>query len=166
MNPISTKNIFGIRIARYVLVIVVALTMLVGLSGCLQNYGHLRTDAQVGQSFDNYQVPQDYKYYYFGLAKHPQAIIGIDKSITLKSRLWREADPNSERFKLMIFWIWPGEVGYYYSYKPLGKNILDPEGNKIGVWYSYSLFAAVKFSEDRKTIEVMPGIPHATGPNI
>ena len=130
------------------------LLMITVLSGCLQNYGMLRSDQEIRQSFESYQVPADLKYYYFGTTSYPTALIGINNDLTLKSRLWREVDPDTERFRQMVFRVWPGENLYFYG--PRGSNIMDPEGKKVGIWYSYTLYAALKFSEDRKTIEVMP----------
>ena len=160
MNPILNK--YSKIIAHYFLTGVVALTLLALLSGCLQNYGRLRRDLAVRESFESYNVPPEFKYYYFGTPSYPTALIGISRDLTLKSRLWREVDPNTERFREMVFWIWPDMRTELYG--PRGSHIVNPEGNRVGIWYSYRFYAAVKFSEDRKTIEVMPDTPFFGGP--
>ena len=104
MNPFLNKKNNN-RIARNLLTGALALTMLALLSGCLQNYGMLRRDLAVKESFESYQVPTEFKYYYFGTSSYPTAMIGINKELTLKSRLWREVNPNTERFREMVFWI-------------------------------------------------------------
>ena len=150
------------RIISGFLTCTVTLALLLMLSGCLANYGSLRGDQAIKKSFESYQVPSDLKYYYFGTSSHPSAFIGINKELTLKSRLWREVDPDTERFREMVFWVWPEISTERFGAR--GSNILDPEGNKVGIWYSYKWYAAVKFSEDRKTIEVMPDTPFWGGP--
>ena len=158
----SNLNTYIKRSAHYFISGVIALTLLALLSGCLQNYGGLRRDLAVRESFESYNVPPEFKYYYFGTPSYPTALIGISRDLTLKSRLWREVDPNTERFRHMVFWVWPDMRTERWG--PRGSNILDPEGNKVGIWYSYRFYAAVKFSEDRKTIEVMPDTPFFGGP--
>ena len=50
-----------------------------------------------------------------------------------------------------------------YGYSPYGAHILDPSGNKVGVWYSSIYFVAVKFLADN-VIVLMPDKPFLWGP--
>jgi hypothetical protein len=79
--------------------------------------------------------------------------MGINSDYNLRSRIWRAVEPATEEFKHMTYWIWE-DFGYY----PYGAYILDPEGRRIGIWYSSVWFAAVKVEDNTKTIEVMPHI--------
>ena len=131
--------------------IAVGLLVITLLTGCLQNYGRLKRDPQIQRDFETYAVPSNYNYYYFGVSSHPWAVMGLDPEYKLKSRLWREVDPNTERFRKMVYWTW-SDLGYYIY----GAHILDPDEQKFGIFYSSVWFAAVKVDRETKTVEVMP----------
>jgi len=76
----------------------------------------------------------------------------------MKSNMWREAAPDTDDFKEMVRWIWE-DYGYY----KFGANILDPEGKKVGVFYSAIRETSVKFIDGNR-IMVMPNTPFLWGP--
>ena len=129
----------------------VALLVATLLTGCLQNYGRLKRDYQIKRDFESYTVPTNYNYYYYGVSSHPWAVMGLDPEYKLKSRLWRKVDPDTERFRKMVYWTWE-DLGYYVY----GAHILDPDEQKFGIFYSSVWFAAVKVDRETKTVEVMP----------
>jgi hypothetical protein len=143
---------------------VVALLLLSALiSGCFQNYGRLKHNAAVSRNFQNYQVEPEYQYYYYGRTNMPYAIIGIDRTYHMQSRVWREVDPDTEKFQKMIFWIWD-DIRYAYQRNfTRGAEILDPEGKKVGIWYSGLWWAAIRFDENNRIV-VMPETPFMGGP--
>lgn len=127
-------------------------------AGCTAGtYGSLKRDAEVQQAFESNQVPIDYKYYYYGDSE-PYAIFGIEPKYEMKSNMWREAAPDTDDFKEMVRWIWE-DYGYY----KFGANILDPEGKKVGVFYSAIRETSVKFIDGNR-IMVMPNTPFLWGP--
>ena len=133
------------------------LIILILIAGCTANYGSLKRDAQVQQAFESNQVPMDYKYYYYGDSE-PYVVIGIESKYELNSKMWREVTPDTEDFKEMIRWIWED-----YNYYKFGADILDPQGKKVGVFYSAIRGTSFKFSNDNQ-IMVMPNTPFLWGP--
>lgn len=79
--------------------------------------------------------------------------MGLDPSYELYSSLWRKVDPDTEKFKRLVYWVWD-----YWDYYPYGAHILDPDGRNIGIFYSSVWFAAVKVKRETKNVEVMPHI--------
>lgn len=133
------------------------------LSGCIENYGRLRHNDETTRAFQTYQVEPDYKYYYYGRTNMPYAVVGIDREYQMRSRIWREVDQDTEKFKEMVFWVWDD---YRYDNQhnfTKGADILDPDGKKVGIWYSGLWWAAIRF-EENKRIVVMPETPFMGGP--
>jgi hypothetical protein len=148
-------NIYSIFLQKKVLAITGLLTIsvfiMIVMSGCLKNYGKLQRSAEVQKAFETGQLPSEYKYHFYGRRNHPYAVMGLEPDWTLRSRLWRTAELNTEEFKYMTKWVWE-DLGYY----KYGANILDPEFEKIGIIYTSSWMATVKVDPDTKTVEVMP----------
>jgi len=128
------------------------------ITGCAATYGSLKRNADVQQAFESNQVPQQYKYYYYGFDTRPYVIFGIDTKFKMNSKMWREAKPGTAEFKEMARWIWE-DYGYY----KFGADILDPQGAKVGVFYSALSGTSFKFTEDNQ-IMVMPDTPFLWGP--
>ena len=130
-----------------------SLFIMVAMSGCLENYGRLKRSSEIQKAFETRQVPSDYNYYFYGNRNWPYAVMGLDSGYKLRSRIWRAVEPNTEEFNHMTYWIW-ADYGYY----PYGADILNPEGQKIGIIYTSSWFAAVKVDKSTKITQVMPHI--------
>ena len=137
---------------RIGLIVLIAF-MMATLSGCLQNYGRLNRNAEIQQAFESNQVPPEYEYFFYGNPNWPYAVMGLDRDYNLRSRIWRTVEPNTDEFSHMTRFLWAD-----YNYYPYGANILDPQGQKIGIIYTSSWMAAVKVDKDSKTVEVMPYI--------
>ena len=141
--------------------LIVCLLIVTVLTGCFSNYGRVKRNTEITQAFEANQVPPNYKYYYYGRNTMPYIIIGIDPSYNLKSRLWQEVQSDTKQFKKMTYWVW---TDYYWSPdSPLGAEILDPNGNKIGIWYSGVRWAAVKMKDDQGNIMIAPDTPWERG---
>lgn len=153
-SPLQLKK----RSNRRIFQISVGFLLLVLMAGCAGNYGRYNRDAEILQGFLDNKVPSDYRYYYHGYDTRPYALIGVEKKYDAGSNLWREVDPNSEKFRSMIRWIW-GD----YGYSPYGARILDPSGNPVGVLYTSIREVGIKFSGDNR-ITVMPHTPFLWGP--
>jgi hypothetical protein len=146
------------KLKQNALLIAGCLLSLVLLLGCAGNYGRIQRDAEVQQAFESDQVPRGYKYYYYGYDTRPYVLFGIDPKYEMDSHLWREATPDTEEFKKMTRWIWED-----YGYQKFGAHILDPSGNKVGVYYSSIYETAFRF-KDGNQIVVMPRTPFLWGP--
>ena len=128
-------------------------------AGCSAKYGSFQRDKDVYHAFKNNQVNPDYNY--FANNQHPEtpAIVGIDPRYKVESKFWREIEPDTEDFKTSVNRIWE-DLGFY----PYGANILDPTGNKMGIYYSAVDIRAIKFLEDNK-VEIMVHTPFLWGPD-
>ena len=158
----STARIIQNLFARYASAITLMFVSML-ISGCFENYGRLKHNAAVTRTFQTYQVAPNYKYYYYGRTNMPYAIVGIDRAYHMRSRVWREVDRDTEQFQRMIFWVWD-DIRYAYQRNfTRGADILNPEGKRVGIWYSGLWWAAIRFEEDNRIV-VMPETPFLGGP--
>jgi len=127
------------------------------LGGCLANFGNYNRDAEVFQAFNTDQVSRDYRYYYYHSGSEPIAVIGVDKKYDAGSKMWRDVDPGSKKFRDMIYWIWED-----FGYSRFGARINDPSGNQVGIMYTSVREVAFKFTDDNRII-VMPNTPFLWG---
>ena len=136
--------------------------VLIGLTGCSGSYGRTVRNSEVTTAIQNHQIIESYKYYYYGYASKPWALAGIESQYEIRSKVWQEFDPRTEKekFEKMIRWIWQ-DYGYY----PYGAHILDPSGQKVGIWYSSINFVGVKFTKDNRIV-LMPDKPFLGGPDV
>lgn len=133
--------------------------LLVGLlAGCAsnpkdrQNSGILKLSIEVSKIFESYQVLPDYKYYFYGSATKPRAIMGIDRNYTLTTQLWKEAvDLTPERLKGWVQQI----LAFMPPTRTYGAYILGPADEKVGIWYSPYPDAPVSVQPDKR-VEVIP----------
>ncbi len=145
----KNKQFLNLPISTCILILVVL------FSGCAGQYGSLKRDPQVTTAFDTKTVDRSYQYFYYGRSNQPYIIVGIDPTYHMRSVMWREVDPDSDAFEEMIYWIWTDVLWGYQRIK--GAHILDPQGNKAGLWYSHLWWAAIRFSDDNR-IEIMPDV--------
>jgi hypothetical protein len=142
MKSIWLVNIFA----------VVVLTVLIGCSDLL--YGRLASNSEVTETFQTYQFLPDHTYYYRGTFSRPFVIAGINKNFVLDSPLWVEIDPNSQDFNTLIDRI--SLQGTGSTTQPWGFNILDKDGDYVGVWYSAIRAAAVDIDRNGRIIKLAP----------
>jgi len=136
---------------------VVCILMLQLLAGCFANYGRYTRDAEVFRAFHTDQVPMDYRYYYYHSGSEPIAVVGVQPKYNAGSKMWREVDPGSDKFKDMIDWIWED-----YGYTRFGAQILDPSGEPVGIMYTSVREVAIKFMDNNR-IMLMPHTPFLWG---
>ena len=118
-----------------------AVAILAVFSGCSANYGRLEINNAVEQAFRNYEMLDDYRYYYSGRENKPSAIIGIDPAFQFSSKYWTAIEPL--QIRTMVGRMFP-DYGFLY-----GAYILAPDGRKAGVWYSWVNIFTAKFEDDR-----------------
>jgi hypothetical protein len=140
----------------YTGMLVISSLIMIFVWGCLENYGRLKRSEDVKTAFETGQLPSDYHYHFYGNRNHPFAMMGLDPDWTLKSKMWRPVELNTDEFKYMAKWVWE-DIGYSRGGK-YGAQILDPEFVKIGIIYTASWMATVKVDKDTKTVEVMPHV--------
>lgn len=150
----TEKYYFGYGVCLMALVLLFA--------GCSQNYGRIRWDEDVTQSFKTHQVQPGYEYYYYGVGMRVFAIVGLDPELKLKSKMWRELATDTEEFKVATSRIWDNP--YYYPHDPQGASILDPDGEKVGVYYSSLIYVTIKFLPENH-VSVIPDTAFLGGPD-
>jgi hypothetical protein len=136
--------------------------ILLALGGCtMSNYGKLKSNREVKQSFEAYQILPNHKYYYRGAKSRPTVIVDINENYELNLKLWVEIDPKSDDFRILINRV--SLQGMGTTIQPWGFTIFDNAGNEIGVWYSAIRGAAVQINENRQITNLQPSRPLAVG---
>ena len=121
--------------------------VLLVIVACSGNYGKLRNSKEVGQAFRNYEMRDDYKYYFSGRAARPTAIVGIDPAFELNSPFWTYIEPDN--FKTMVGRLKVDDLGVLN-----GAYIVAPDDRTAGVWYSWVNLAAFNFEGQQITIKI------------
>jgi hypothetical protein len=130
------------------------------LAGCATTgmYGTVDRDYDLDERFRNYEVLQEYTYYESGGYRAPNAILLIHKDYELdnSAQLWRPV-PDIDSYK-MKYWLsaihnerYLNKPSRYYA-----AYILDPNGQRAGVWYSFEPLATAKFLEGNKVVVYTP----------
>ena len=153
---ISKPNSLNINSRVAGLIIIAALMVVV--AGCTKNYGRFEKNAEVGLAFRQGDYQPDYQYFYAGRNTRPYAIIGIDRRYAVPSRYWVPFEPEPKQLRKMA-----GNIYGNYRYYPAGYNILDPDGNIIGVWFSTVKQYSVSVDQQNRTVEVLYRNPENRG---
>lgn len=132
------------------LVCLVLSTVIAALVGCATtgDRGTLQRDRDLNNSILAYEVLPDHNYYFSGGFGRPNAILAIHKDYQLVSDLWQSVQVDSGQMQKWISAIAPhaipGPSGYFAAY------ILDPDGNRVGFWYSIQSTTTIRFLEGNK----------------
>jgi len=135
-------------------VIPVVLTVLIAtfFTGCAANFGNYRLSRDVAQMFETLNMSGNYKYYYIGSDKNPDALMGLDRNYTLNNDLWKETDMNQKQLKN-----WIDEFNLNgYANSVYGQYILDPKGKNIGIYYSKWEGGPVKMEPGNRVVIYPP----------
>jgi len=154
-------NILNRRNSLFTLITsVLMLFLLAGYATAGAIYGTLDRDKDLGNMFRNYEVLQDYDYFTSGGYDKPNAILLIHKDYELENpgNLWVPV-PYVD-YNQMRKWISTISTeedfyrsGYYYA-----AYILNQNGQRVGVWFSYETFAPVKFLEGNNILVYTPDL--------
>ena len=134
----------------------VLFVLILALSSCAGNYGRIQKDAKVDQLFKNYQVLDDYKYYFSGPDTRPEVILGVRRDYTLETTQWTQVSLTEKQLKEWV----DGLYFYFHDLthnRPYGSVILDPSGKQIGIWYSIWDYTPVIFKGDH-IVQIYPPI--------
>ncbi|MDX1775102.1 MAG: hypothetical protein R3297_00815 [Desulfobulbales bacterium] len=137
------------------LITLLTIFLFIGCSGA--NYGKLDRDRDLDNMFLKYEVLTDHRYYISGGYAAPNAIMAIHRDYELYNPgdLWVPvANVDSLQMRKWIDTIAP-EQNYRYANAYFAAYILDPQGERIGAWYSYENFATIKFLDGNR-IQVTP----------
>ena len=144
------------RILRLWFILVVG-TMV--LSGCGTSInGRLQNSREANQIFENNQLLPNHTYYYSGFQRIPYGIIGIDDTYTLRSNRWKPIELNPTLLNQLKY-----RMAHVYSLDPRGAWILDPEGNRMGIWYSSRRSTRIRIEKNNQIVVVTPEPPDLRG---
>ncbi|HUH66541.1 MAG TPA: hypothetical protein VLZ07_08910 [Syntrophales bacterium] len=115
----------------------------------VKNYGSIVADGRAMEAFDKFKVNPNYNYFYSGSEVYPNALIGLDKTYTLDSDLWKKIDMTPSKMKEIVMFMKDKAATVNLTTALHGFAILDDKGKQIGVWYS--IFQAMTNSAVRMT---------------
>lgn len=135
------------KLIIYVLCILVMLPC----AGCatmhFKSYGSIVPDGGVTEAFEKFQVNPNYNYFYSGSEVYPNAVIGLNKTYTLESDLWKKVDMTPAKLREIVTFMKNKAATVNLQTSLHGFMILDDGGKQIGVWYS--IFEAMTKSSVR-----------------
>jgi hypothetical protein len=91
------------------------------------------------------------------------AIVGLDPKLKLESRIWRKLEADAEDFKVATSRIWY-EHGQILDY-PRGAVIMDPDGEKVGVYFSSIPFVSINFKPENQVVVMLDTSAIRGGPD-
>ena len=140
-----------------------AVLTLLWIAGCTQNYGRINWDENVSRAFEANRFDSDYNFYQYAIGNRVLAIAGLDPKLELQSRIWRELDADTEDFDIATSRMWEdySQVREYAR----GATILDPAGNRVGVYYSSIRFVSIHFKPNNQVQLVLDTSTFLGGPD-
>ncbi len=123
--------------------------MLVACSGSLfRNYGHIPFSDAVNRDLEGDIVHPEMRYFISGSDLYPNALMGLHRDYHLsRGALWKEVIMTPQKLKEIV-----GNMktkSFAYMQFPYAFDLTDPQGKKIGFWYSLpAARTSVHFEED------------------
>ena len=133
----------------------ICLSLYFSLYACTTpNYGTLQSSSEITKIFENNRVLSDHLYYFSGLQGVPDAIIAVHPNYSLRSGRWRQIDFTALTLKTWVFRMTAVPLN-----KPQGAWILDPDGNRIGIWFAAQRHTVVRLEQNNRVVVVPPDSP-------
>jgi hypothetical protein len=141
----------------------ILLSILMLSAGCagsfFMNYGKISPNMEVTNIFETYQINTEYDYYISGSDVYPNAIIGLDKTYTLESDLWKQVEMTPKKLRELVTDMKDKASTVNYGMPLYGFIMFDDKGNQIGVWYSIlEAKTFLKMKDNRTVIIYTPDI--------
>ena len=140
-------------IAKVIFIVSLGMGTLVYVVGCFQNYGRIHWDDKITQAFEANQVEPGYNFYQYTIGMRVFAIVGLEPKLKLQSRIWRKLEADTEDFKVATSRIWY-ENSRIPDY-PRGAFIMDPAGEKVGVYFSSIPIVSINFKPDNQVVVML-----------
>lgn len=125
------------------------------LTGCVtcQECGSLKRDHKITRLFLGNEIIAGYNYYYAGRSQWPSAVMAIDPSYSIKAEFWKPVEGEGQELSdwLQTTIDWKGSRQTQEN----GAEILDPEGKRVGIFFSKYDNLVTKFLGDN-VIQVYP----------
>lgn len=126
------------------------------LSACTVSVGNsprcLQGSVEVEKLFQSATILPDHTYYVQGPASDPEAIMALKNTYQLRSGLWSRVEWTEKEMARVVFWMENDEIGFCTTD---GGNLVAPDGQIIGIWYSQRDTSMIKQPEPG-VIEVYP----------
>ena len=137
---------------------VLALYGLFLLGGCsTANHGGLKHSQDVARAFETNHIFAEHRYYYLNQENKPFAVLALQNDYTLNGKnSWRQFDPNSDMLEKIVDLVEGFPVYYWYTY---GSFIVDPQGKKIGYWYSSLRMVGVTVDNETRRVLISTETP-------
>jgi len=133
------------RTTGQLLVLAAMLFLLGGCAACPE-CGSIRQKNEITEMFISETIVPDYRYYYNGEQARPKAILGVDKRYTLDSKFWTSIELTRDQLASWMAEIKRRRSGSGFNQGSFqGAEILDPQGVRIGIWYSRYDWGTFKF---------------------
>jgi len=138
--------------------------LLILLSGCAANQNRTVIDEnhKVTSIFRSGEVNQQYNYFYYGTELEPDAILGIDKTYKVETKLWTPIDLTDKQLKIWIRDLdrVPGDDTFASRYmgRYQGAYVLNPGGKVVGMWYSKVDWGVFEFPQDHTIVPFAPSL--------
>ena len=144
-----------IQILIVVGIIVIALIIVLRRAGA--SYGKIRPSREATTAYECFRVDPNLNYYVSGPDTYPNAIIGIDKTWTLESDLWKRKDFSSQSMKELVKNMQAKSAEQTLTLH--GFDIFDNRGRKIGDWFSImGVIMTVEITGERRVIIHTPPV--------
>ena len=114
------------------------------------NQGRLISSSEVYGKFVAYEVREGYTYFFRGQVNRPQALLGLKPGISIQSDLWQPIDFSNHSFQVMV-----DRTGID-SNRRIGYNLLDPEGNRIGIYFAPGGGATIRMASATEIAWITP----------
>jgi hypothetical protein len=120
------------------------------LAGCVGNYGTIRSNTALLDQYKGAALPDNLNYSYCGRSSIPYAVVGIDNTYTFSDRFWLKIDAKQEVYKKIANL---SEL-HRNSTRLFTSDILGPQGQKLGIWFSFYSYSPVVLNNETRMVEV------------
>jgi len=138
------------------------------LASCGGSYGALQLSNPVERSFVKGELNPNLRYYYFGRAAAPDAIMGLDRRFTLADPdVWYPIEPQSSENLRALAKMMYDRLRMEQPFPPpalRGFRMLDQYGRYVGDWYSDLNTTTTVRSDGGARVLIYP--PQSTGPGL
>ena len=136
---------------------VFVMTSVIGCATLFKDYGKIEPNYELTRSIGRYQIDPDLNYYISGSTSVPNAIMGLKRSYTLDSDLWKKVEMTTAVIKDLVYSMQMRASGF--AGRLQGFIILDDKGRQLGVLYSlHDVDTFVKLKDEKTVIINTPPI--------
>ena len=106
------------------------------------NLGRIVQSQEVVKQFEAGNLSEGYTYYYNGSKSKPEAIIGLSKEYTIKSKYWKSFNSDSDSVESL--------VKNVNQRRFFGAWLNDQNDEKIGVYFSKTKNVKIKMAGEKE----------------